>query len=319
MMSWLRRRLGGRSDAPAAAVAAGLEAADGAPETKIARWPFWAPTPDASVELALDMAGIKPGERLLDLGCGDGRVLEAAVRRGATALGYEADALRAAMARERLAPLNGAAQVEVADFHTAPLQADVVFAFLSPATLFRLRNRFAALPAGTRIVTYGYGFVGWASDKHTEGCFLYTLPPRLNGSAFHEGWSAGGLVVGGPPDRTVLVAFPFGARGGKVEVEVSSELPSFSEVYLGAQACDFDTNIPVDIKVTTGAAGSLLTGGIRIQGHDFLVVVVATGDHMVRRSVKRQDVDTLRRELLEVQAGNLEPTALLAEPDAETV
>jgi hypothetical protein len=217
------------------------------------------------------------------------------------------------MARERLAPLNGAAQVEVANFHTAPLQADVIFAFLSPATLFRLRERFAALTAGTRIVTYGYGFVGWTADQLSDGCFLYTLPPKPNGSAFREGWEGAGLVVGGPHDRTVLVAFPFGARAGDLELEVSTTLGAFSQVYLGAPSCDIDTNIPIDIKVTTGPEGSLQLGGFRVQGHEFLVAVVGAGDELKRRHVKRQDFDAFRRALLEVKAGTRDPGDLLVE------
>ena len=38
-------------------------------------WPFWAGTSDERVDEALRLAGLRPGERLLDLGCGDGRVL----------------------------------------------------------------------------------------------------------------------------------------------------------------------------------------------------------------------------------------------------
>jgi SAM-dependent methyltransferase len=283
------------------------------------RWPFWAPTPDASVEHALDLADLKPGEHLLDLGCGDGKVLEAAVKRGASATGYEADPLRAAMARERLAALDGSAQVEVADFHTAPLQADVVFAFLSPATLFRLRYRLAELPEGTRIVTYGYGLVGWAVDKLSESCFLYTLPARPSGSSFSEGWSSAAVVVGGPPQRTVLVALPFGARAGDVGLEVSTSLGEFAQVYLGEHTVEADRNMPVDIKITTGAKGSApQVGGIRIQGHELLIVVVATGTEMRRRQVKREELDALRQALREVSAGTRDAGSLLEEaPPAE--
>ena len=52
-------------------------------------WAFWAPTPDGIVERALDLAGVGPGMRFLDLGCGDGRVLVAAARRGADVRGIE--------------------------------------------------------------------------------------------------------------------------------------------------------------------------------------------------------------------------------------
>ncbi|QDX26671.1 hypothetical protein FPZ54_12010 [Sphingomonas suaedae] len=51
----------------------------------------YVPTPPEVVEGMLDMAGLKPGERLIDLGSGDGRIPRAAARRGATALGVEID------------------------------------------------------------------------------------------------------------------------------------------------------------------------------------------------------------------------------------
>ncbi len=277
-------------------------------------WLFWAPTPDASIEHALDIAGIKPDERLLDLGCGDGRVLEAAVKRGATATGYEADALRAAMARERLAPLNGAARVEVADFHTALLDADVVFAFLSPAILFSLRDRLAAMPPATRIVTYGYGIIGWEVDELSEGCFLYTLPPKPTDSALLEGWQEPATVIGGPPGRTVLASLLFGARAGEVELEASPDLQPVADLYLGASQCDTDCNIPVDIKIATGQPGSTYVGEVRVQGREMLLVVVAAGEAMQRRQVSHEDLDELRKALVEVQAGKRDPTSLLRQP-----
>ena len=46
-------------------------------------WPFWAPADTEAIERALDLAELGPGDRFVDLGCGDGRVLVAAARRGA--------------------------------------------------------------------------------------------------------------------------------------------------------------------------------------------------------------------------------------------
>ena len=47
-------------------------------------WPFWAGTGDERIDEGLRLADLRPGERLLDLGCGDGRVLlRAAVSYGA--------------------------------------------------------------------------------------------------------------------------------------------------------------------------------------------------------------------------------------------
>ena len=277
-------------------------------------WLFWAPTPDASIEHALDIAGVKSGDHLLDLGCGDGRVLEAAAERGATATGYEADALRAAMARERLAPLKGAVRVEVADLHTAPLDADVIFTFLSPAILFRLRDRLAAMPPATRIVTYGYGIIGWEADEISGGCFLYTLPPKPTDSAFYEGWHEAATVIGGPPGRTVLASLLFGAHAGEVELEASPGLRPVADFDLGANYCDADCNIPIDIKLTTGKLGSTHVGSVRVQGSDMLLVVVASGEAMQRKHVRLEDLTELRKDLAEVQAGKRDPATLLHQP-----
>jgi 2-polyprenyl-3-methyl-5-hydroxy-6-metoxy-1,4-benzoquinol methylase len=50
---------------------------------------IWVPTPDAVVQRMLDMAELKPGEKVVDLGSGDGKIAIAAARRGAIARGIE--------------------------------------------------------------------------------------------------------------------------------------------------------------------------------------------------------------------------------------
>ena len=54
------------------------------------------PTTHARIAQLLTLANVGPGDRLVDLGSGDGRVLAAAEALGATAVGIEADADRAA-------------------------------------------------------------------------------------------------------------------------------------------------------------------------------------------------------------------------------
>jgi hypothetical protein len=49
----------------------------------------YVPTSRKAVERMLDMANVRPGEIVIDLGCGDGRVLREASRRGAQTIGYE--------------------------------------------------------------------------------------------------------------------------------------------------------------------------------------------------------------------------------------
>lgn len=56
------------------------------------------PTLSPQVKAALDLAGLKKGDHLLELGCGDGKVVLAAARRGINVIGYELNPILAAVA-----------------------------------------------------------------------------------------------------------------------------------------------------------------------------------------------------------------------------
>ena len=58
------------------------------------------PTPPDVVDKMLDMANVGPGDYVIDLGCGDGRIVIAAARRGATGLGVDIDGKLIRKARE---------------------------------------------------------------------------------------------------------------------------------------------------------------------------------------------------------------------------
>ncbi len=49
----------------------------------------WVPTKSQDVERFLRLANIKPGQKVYDLGCGDGRMVCAATKKGAVAQGFE--------------------------------------------------------------------------------------------------------------------------------------------------------------------------------------------------------------------------------------
>ncbi len=49
----------------------------------------WVPTPEALVSMMLDLAKVTPDDYVIDLGSGDGRIVIAAAKRGAKALGIE--------------------------------------------------------------------------------------------------------------------------------------------------------------------------------------------------------------------------------------
>ena len=150
----------------------------------------WVPTSPALIEKMLDLAKVTPNDFVIDLGSGDGRMVIAAAKRGARALGVEYNPKMVELSR-RLAKEAGVADratfVE-GDMYEADIsKATVLALFLLPENLRRLEPKFRALPAGTRIVVNTFGIPEWNADvteQITENCtswctaMLYRLPPK---------------------------------------------------------------------------------------------------------------------------------------------
>lgn len=123
------------------------------------------PTPDAVIDAALDRLALQPGDRLVDLGCGDGRVLVAAARRGLDATGVEADSRLAVHAAAKVARVGpGRARVALGSFSDAATlkllgidEARGVFLFLQPWALDEVMPMLMArLPVGARVASYAF-------------------------------------------------------------------------------------------------------------------------------------------------------------------
>ncbi|HEX2850046.1 MAG TPA: methyltransferase domain-containing protein [Acidimicrobiales bacterium] len=272
-------------------------------------WPFWAATSDERIDTAFDLAGLARGERLLDLGCGDGRVLlRAAVLRGATARGVELDPDLASDARALLASNGVDPEVVEEDVFTTDLSADVVFCYLSPATLQRLRARFVGLAPGTRVVTTGYAIPGWEPDAVAARCYLYRLPPTVAAvDRARRGWDSGGLLVAVRPDTQSLVATTLHHGGGDVSVIVSGNL-SDDAIRTGAESADPGDEVVVDLRLDPLPAGAVLTGALEAPGLGSVAIVVVVDEDdpamwrvgedeiaSVARAVDRGDVAAVLR------------------------
>jgi SAM-dependent methyltransferase len=225
-------------------------------------WPFWAATTDERIDRAFDLADLQPGEHLVDLGCGDGRVLlRAAVLRGARVTGVELDPELAATARRLLADHDAEGAVVEADFADVALDdVDVVFAYLSPATLQRLRARFAGLRAGVRIVTTGYAVPGWEPVEAGGRCYLYRVPVEASDvDRGRRGWDGGGVLVSLRPDAPSLVAVKLHHPGGPVQVTTGGGVdPEALAVRAGADHAEPGDEVVVDLRFGPRPAGTLL-------------------------------------------------------------
>jgi SAM-dependent methyltransferase len=157
----------------------------------------WVPTPEIIVDTMMDLAKVTADDYVIDLGSGDGRLVIAAAKRGARALGIEYDdnLVRYARREADKAGVSHRARFAKADiFATDFSAASVLTLFLLPEMNERLRPQILAMKPGTRVVANYFGIGDWSSDaavhlpQRTEHCghyctaYLWIVPATVDGT-----------------------------------------------------------------------------------------------------------------------------------------
>jgi ubiquinone/menaquinone biosynthesis C-methylase UbiE len=141
-----------------------------AQETKPEKLSPYYPTPEMVVEKMLQMGGLKRGEKLIDIGSGDGRiVISAAVTYGAKGEGVELDGelwkrsvdkARVAGVQDSVRFIHGDALLQ--DYSSA----DLITVYLLPVFNAKLRPILERqLKKGTRVVAHDFEVAGWTPVK----------------------------------------------------------------------------------------------------------------------------------------------------------
>jgi SAM-dependent methyltransferase len=130
------------------------------------------PTTEPAVHAMLKLAGVKAGDVVYDLGCGDGRiVIEAAKSYGARGVGIDINPVRIKEAKEnaKKAGVENRVRFEENDLFKANFhEATVVTLFLLPEVNLRLKPRLMEqLKPGTRIVSNTFDMGDWKPEKET--------------------------------------------------------------------------------------------------------------------------------------------------------
>ena len=130
----------------------------------------YVPTPMNVVDAMLGLGAVGPGDFLIDLGSGDGRIsIRAASRFGVSGFGVDLDDSLVAMARAAAekAGVGDKVKFEARNLFDTDLgQATVITAYLLNSVNLRLRPQlFAQLKPGTRIVTHDFDFGDWKPDQ----------------------------------------------------------------------------------------------------------------------------------------------------------
>ena len=127
------------------------------------------PTPPEAVDRMLELAEVKPGDVLYDLGSGDGRiVIRAAKKYGIRAVGIEIDGVLVdrARAQAKKEGVDHLVEFREQDALTVDLaEATVVTLYMLPEFNAKLRPKLKKLKPGARVVSHDFGIEGWAPAK----------------------------------------------------------------------------------------------------------------------------------------------------------
>ena len=156
--------------------------------------PFLSSPPEV-VKRMLKVAEVGPGDIVCDLGCGDGRILIAAVEdfKAKEAVGYEIrdDVYKKALEEVAKANLQERIRIINSDFFQADLsRPSVITIYLNSSTNERLKQKLEKEASqGTRIVSHDFPMPGWRpmiedtlqGDYASHTIHLYIVPAASSG------------------------------------------------------------------------------------------------------------------------------------------
>jgi len=137
----------------------------------------YVPVQKHTLEKMIELADIKPGQKAVDLGSGDGRIVIALAKAGAIAYGYEINPILVWWTRRKIVKEGLAGKA----FAFRKNIWDEDFSSFDVVTLFGIRKIMKDLSAklekelkpGVKIVSYGFAFPDRQYIRKEEGVFLY--------------------------------------------------------------------------------------------------------------------------------------------------
>ncbi|HXV81245.1 MAG TPA: methyltransferase domain-containing protein [Candidatus Binatia bacterium] len=130
----------------------------------------YVPTPQEVVERMLELAEVKKGDVVYDLGSGDGRiVITAAKKYGVKAIGFEIDPQRIKESAEHIkkAGVGHLVEIRQQDIRTVDLSpASVLTMYLLPEVNLMIRpNIWKQMKPGSRVVSHDFDMGDWKPLK----------------------------------------------------------------------------------------------------------------------------------------------------------
>lgn len=134
----------------------------------------YVPTHTNQAKLALDMLDLKKGQIFYELGCGDGKVLIMASKKGCQVVGYELNPILYLFTKIRTMKYESIS-VKYGNFWVKDLsKADAVFVFLLDRFMTKLDTKLSSeLKSGAKLASYTFKIPGKKPALQKEGVFIY--------------------------------------------------------------------------------------------------------------------------------------------------
>ncbi len=135
----------------------------------------YVPTFKKQTEIALDMLDLRPGQTLLELGCGDGKVLREAASRGVRVIGYELNPILVIVCKIRTWQYRKLVTVRWANFWYVKLpKCDGIYVFLLDKYMKKLDKKIIQESTQpVKLVSFTFQIPGKQSTLDKQGLYLY--------------------------------------------------------------------------------------------------------------------------------------------------
>ncbi len=138
--------------------------------------PPYLPTLTPQVKTALDLLDLKPGQTMLELGCGDGKVLVAAAQRGWKVIGIELNPILVVVCIVRTWRYRHLVKVRWGNYWDLKLwaPAEGIFGFVLPRYMNKLDRLIVKWQTGpVKLASFAFAIPDKKIDRQKNGVFLY--------------------------------------------------------------------------------------------------------------------------------------------------
>ncbi len=131
------------------------------------------PTKHKQAKAALDLLNLKPGQTLLELGSGDGRVLKIAAKRDLKAIGYELNPLLVLVAKINTWRYRESVRVIWGNYWQQDWPpADGIYVFLLAKYMKKLDKKIIQSSI-KKLASFAFQIPGRKPNKQKDGVYLY--------------------------------------------------------------------------------------------------------------------------------------------------